>query len=183
MDVRLDVLAPEDEAALADFLVGNRWPFHVREHWTGDQARTGIEEGRFTGADARSFWLEVEGRRVGLATITELNDPTPMLDLRLGESHRGRGFGAAALNEITRWVFQTLPESDRFEGQTRADNTAMRRRFVRCGFAKEAHYRRGWPVSGGPAVDSLGYAILRQDWASGTVTPVHWCDEPAPAPD
>ncbi len=119
-------------------------------------------------------------RRAGLTTISDLDDPSPMLDLRIGETYRGKGLGAAALNEITRWVFETLPASDRFEGQTRADNTAMRRTFLRCGFAKEAHYRPGWPMAGGPAVDSVGYAILRQNWDNGRVTPVNWWDGPAP---
>ena len=54
----------------------------------------------------------------------------------------------------------------------------MRRVLVKCGFAKEAHYRQEWPSESGPRYDSIGYAILRDDWASGATTPVNWEDGP-----
>jgi RimJ/RimL family protein N-acetyltransferase len=69
-----------------------------------------------------------------------------------------------------------MPQATRFEGQTREDNIAMRRTFLRAGFVKEAHYRDGWPVEGGPALASVAYAILRRDWEQGTTTPVDWDD-------
>lgn len=50
----------------------------------------------------------------------------------------------------------------------------MRRVLERCGYAKEAHYRRAWPGAGGAVHDGIGYAVLRGDWESGTVTPVDW---------
>ena len=51
----------------------------------------------------------------------------------------------------------------------------MRRVFVKTSYAKEAHYRDAWPSADGP-LDSIGYAILRRDWETGTTTPVNWAD-------
>ena len=74
-------------------------------------------------------------------------------------------------------VFTTMPDKPRLEGQTRVDNLAMRRVFRECGWVKEAHYRKSWPDANGTWLDSVGYAILREDWAEGKVTPVNWHDE------
>jgi RimJ/RimL family protein N-acetyltransferase len=82
------------------------------------------------------------------------------------------------LRAATDLVFGTMPAVNRFEGQTREDNVPMRRAFVRCGWLKEAHYREGWPVEGGPPVASVVYGILRRDWEAGTVTPLVWEDLP-----
>jgi RimJ/RimL family protein N-acetyltransferase len=57
------------------------------------------------------------------------------------------------------------------------DNTAMRALFRANRFVKEAHYRQAWPDKDGVLHDAIGYAILRHDWLSGTVTPVNWDDE------
>ncbi len=38
-----------------------------------------------------------------------------------------------------------MSDVNRSEGQTREDNTAMRKTFLRCGWLKEAHYREDWP--------------------------------------
>ena len=78
--------------------------------------------------------------------------------------------------ELASLVFAGYPKAYRFEGVTRADNIAMRRTFDRSGFVKEAHYRDGWPIPGSEPMASVGYAILRRDWVSGTTTPVEWSD-------
>ena len=80
------------------------------------------------------------------------------------------------LRAATDLVFGTMPDVHRFEGQTREDNVAMRRTFLRCGWLKEAHYREGWPVDGGEPLASVAYAILRRDWRSGTTTTFVWED-------
>jgi RimJ/RimL family protein N-acetyltransferase len=42
----------------------------------------------------------------------------------------------------------------------------------RCGYVREAHHWQAWPGSDGSVHDSFGYAILRQDWLSGDITPI-----------
>ena len=101
--------------------------------------------------------------------------PLPLFDLRLDSKFRGRGLGTGVLRAATDHVFRTM-NVNRFEGQTREDNVAMRAVFLKSGWVKEAHYREGWPVDGGTPVASVAYAILRRDWENGTLTPVPWDD-------
>jgi RimJ/RimL family protein N-acetyltransferase len=102
-----------------------------------------------------------------------------MVDLRVRAADRGRGVGGRAPAWLTGHVFTAFPGATRIEATTRQDNSAMRRVFRRCGWVKEAHYRDAWPGSGGAVHDAVGYAILRRDWESGTVTVPEWDDEPA----
>ena len=168
--VRLTPLDPRgaDRAALVDLLTGNHFPFHVVPCPAREAVERAIDAGRYDDDDHAGFWIDVTGHgRVGLAVLEDLTDDAPLFDLRLAEAFRGRGLAAPV-----------LPRVDRFEGQTREDNVAMRRTFRRCQFVKEAHYRDGWPVEGGAPVASVAYAILRRDWSSGTTTPVPWDDVP-----
>jgi RimJ/RimL family protein N-acetyltransferase len=54
----------------------------------------------------------------------------------------------------------------------------MRKIFKSCGYVKEGHYRKDWSSSNGRSFDTVKYGILREDWMSGTITPVPWNDEP-----
>ncbi len=174
MTVELAEFEPRDVDRLTEFMAANDWPFHVRPRWTDAQVREAVGSGSFHGEDTRTLWLVVDGVAVGIATISELGDPTALLDLRLAAHARGRRLGTTVLPAVAEWAFTTYPQLHRFEGQTRIDNVAMRRLFVRCGWVKEAHYRVSWPDGDGRLVDSIGYALLRQDWESGTSTPVDW---------
>jgi RimJ/RimL family protein N-acetyltransferase len=176
--VPLDVRGA-DRAALVELLTANHFPFHVVARPTRELVEGAIDAGRYDDEDHAASWVDVAGHgRVGLVVLEDLTDHAPLFDLRLAEPFRGRGLAVPVLSALTDHVFRTYPQVDRFEGQTREDNHAMRRTFGRCGFVKEAHYRDGWPVEGGAPVASVAYAVLRRDWASGTTTPVPWDDEP-----
>lgn len=177
--IRLERLDPtgDDHDALVDFLTRNAFPFHVRRSWTQDDARKAIADRAFRDSENDTFWLiDGDENRIGFVRLEDLEDPTPLFDLRLDQPYRGQGLGASALRSITDHVFETMPSVTRFEGQTREDNVAMRRVFLRCGWVKEAHYRESWPVDGGHPVASVAYAILRRDWETGETTPVEWDD-------
>ncbi|MCD0178947.1 GNAT family N-acetyltransferase [Micrococcus luteus] len=172
--------AGADRTELISFMTGSRWPMHMRPQLTFTDVEEAIAAGAYSDEDNRSFWIDhAKHGRVGFVRLEDLTDPTPLFDLRLTEAHRGKGLAAPILTALTAHVFSTLPEVDRFEGQTRDDNFPMRRTFQRAGWVKEAHYRRGWPVDGAEPRASVAYAILRQDWENGTTTPVPWDDLPA----
>ena len=171
---------PEDAAALTAFLTRQPWPFHVGASLTAPDVEARIAAGGFDGATIRSFWV-VDGapaygqaERVGLVRLEDVGDGDPLFDLRVDERHRGRGVATAAVRWLTRWLFTELPGTGRIEANTRVDNTAMRTVLERCGYVKEAHHRRAWPDADGAVHDGVGYAVLRQDWQGGTVTPVRW---------
>lgn len=166
-----------DREALVEFLIAHEFPFHVRSRLSREQAEKDIDDGAFRDDENDTFWLDHESHgRIGIVRLEDLEDPSPVFDLRLGTEFRGRGLGEASLRAITRHVFESLPEVTRFEGQTREDNIGMRRIFLRCGWLKEAHYRESWPVQGGDPLASVAYAILRRDWETGTTTGFDWED-------
>jgi RimJ/RimL family protein N-acetyltransferase len=173
---RLDPVGA-DRAALVEFMTRNVFPFHVRPRLTAEDVQQAISEGAYRDADNDSFWVQhADLGRIGFLRLEDLTDGAPLFDLRLDGPFRGRGLGVEVLRAATDLVFRSLPEVRRFEGQTREDNIAMRRTFLRCGWLKEAHYRQGWPVPGQEPLASVAYGILRRDWATGTTTTFVWDD-------
>lgn len=174
-----------ETAALVELLSGEEWPFHGTSRPSREKVEGWLAAGRFTGSEVRSFWIRVaeadgasqEGldlaaMAAGVVTLRDLADPTPVFDLRLRSAYRGRGFGTVAVRWLTDYLFTEFPEIRRIEAHTRRDNLAMQHVFEHCGYAREAHHRQAWPGSDGSVHDSFGYAILRQDWLSGDITPV-----------
>lgn len=171
------VVLPDDRDALVETLTTSTFPFHVRPRPSAADVDARVADGSFEDDDHASLWVDHGALgRIGLVTLEDLSDDAPLVDLRLVERARGLGLGAHVLRAVTAHVFTTMPEVTRFEGQTREDNVAMRRTFLRCGFVKEAHYREGWPVDGGVPLASVAYAILRRDWETGTTTELVWDD-------
>lgn len=178
MTLDLMCLDAADREALVDWLVSETWPFHVNVQLNEEQVHLWWDEGRFIGPEVLSFWIQDgDDERIGIARLEDLDDETPLIDLRLRHAHRGRGLGQEALRLLASHAFESLPQVRRLEGHTRVDNLAMRHAFRRCGFVMEAHYRRTWPTSGGVHVDGLAYALLREDWVTGVTTPVPWDHE------
>jgi len=172
---RLDPVGA-DRAALVDFMTRNVFPFHVRTRVTVDQVEEAIRAGAYRSEDNDSFWVEhADLGRIGVLRLEELTDRAPLVDLRLDGPVRGRGIGVDVLRAATDLVFDTM-DVNRFEGQTREDNIAMRKTFLRSGWVKEAHYRQGWPVEGAEPLASVAYSILRGDWETGTTTTFVWDD-------
>ncbi|MFB4277727.1 MULTISPECIES: GNAT family N-acetyltransferase [unclassified Nonomuraea] len=169
--------ARDDTEALVDFLTGEEWPFHASVQ-EAEAIRRRAAEGLYDDGESRTFWLLANGERAGLVRLQDLTDDTPMFDLRVRKAWRGQGLGTAAVAWLTSYLFREFPEVTRIEGNTRQDNHAMRTVFRRSGYVKESHYREAWPSPDGKRYDSIGYAILRRDWLSGTVTPADWNDEP-----
>lgn len=175
MNIRLVSISSIDDAEeVVRLLSTNRFPFHVVEEPTEADARTRVTSGGFSEPENLAFWIVAGGQRVGFINFQEISDGAPMIDLRVVESHRGIGVGVAALRLGTSEIFEKLPDVNRIEGNTRADNRAMRQVFEHNGYVKEAHYREGWTVTGSEPKDSVAYAILRRDWQTGVTTPIDW---------
>lgn len=173
---RLDPLGADREPLVA-FLTRQEFPFHVVRRPTRAQVEGWIEQGAYRDEDNDSYWVGHDRLgRVGFLRLEDLTDGAPLFDLRLDSAFRGQGLATGTLHAATGLVFRTMPEVNRFEGQTREDNIAMRRAFLRAGWVKEAHYREGWPVEGGVPLASVAYGVLRRDWETGTTTPVVWED-------
>ncbi|AQZ65567.1 acetyltransferase, GNAT family [[Actinomadura] parvosata subsp. kistnae] len=178
MHIEFSRFSPDETEALVEFLTGEEWPFHASVQ-EAPAIRQRAAEGLYDDAESRTFWLLADGERAGLVRLQDLTDGTPMFDLRIRKAWRGRGLGTAAVKWLTSYLFTEFPGIRRIEGNTRQDNHTMRAVFRKCGYVKESHYREAWPAPDGTVHDTAGYAILRRDWESGTVTPPDWNDEPA----
>lgn len=178
VDIIFRRLATTETEPLIRFLTSENWPFHGTSELDRETVGGWIVEDRFESAENRTFWIVAGGATAGLLRLMDLGDQTPLFDLRLRAEDRGRGIGTLAVTWLTRYVFEEFPDARRIEAHTRQDNLAMRRVLRRCGYVKEAHYRDGWPSSGGAVHDAVGYAVLRRDWTSGEVTVPQWNDEP-----
>jgi RimJ/RimL family protein N-acetyltransferase len=140
-----------DADELADFLAGREWPFHAPGR-DREAIRAAAAAGKYSSETDQAYWITVPGETIGFLHVFELDDPTPMFDLRIAADHRGRGHGTAAVRWLTGMVFDGFPDATRIEGNTRQDNIAMRRTFVAAGYQKEARYRESWPgATGGTA--------------------------------
>lgn len=170
-----------DTGALVEFLTTSTWPFHTDPTLDHGVVAGRVAAGEFdTGVSQQCWWIFAESTRVGFVRLFDLADPTAMFDLRIAAHCRARGYGTAAVSWLTGHLFGQRAALRRIEATTRHDNQAMRRALRRCGYAKEAHYRQAWEDPDGRAHDAVGYAILRSDWATGTVTTVDWADEADP---
>ena len=165
MELEFDPFVTGDAAVLAAWLASEPWPFHgLRQTWTEDDGLAAVADGEFTG-EVTSFWARADEDRIGLLRLRNLDEPSPDVDLRVLARCRGRGIGTAMLEWAATYVF-TETERHRLCGETRIDNVAMRRVFEHCRWTEEAHYRLSWPNGTGGWIDSIGYAILRDDWAA-----------------
>ncbi|MEK4510978.1 N-acetyltransferase [Paenibacillus anaericanus] len=170
----------DETVDLIAFLTGQVWPFHGTATITETTAREQIENGRYdSGTEHKTFWIiKDDSDKVGLLRVYDLEDPTPLFDIRIGERHSGQGYGLQAVKKLVEYIFTNYDDKIRIEGNTRADNFAMRKTFHNAGFVKEAVHRQSWPSEDGRIHDSIGYAILRGDWMEGTTTQIDWTDFP-----
>ncbi|WP_104053272.1 MULTISPECIES: GNAT family N-acetyltransferase [unclassified Arthrobacter] len=176
INFRLMAESESEAEAIVQFLTSNSFPFHMTAQHTAESAREAVDSGRFWSEESVGYWIVADAKTVGMVVLDDLEEDTPMFDLRLAEDFRGRGLGPQVLKALCSLVFEKFSDPVRFEGQTREDNVAMRKTFVRAGFLKEAHYRLGWPTADGTRVASVAYAILRQDWENNETTLFEWDD-------
>lgn len=172
---------PHDQDRLINFLTSETWPFHVNTQLKAEKVLEMINDGVFDGSNHESFWILDENEKemglIRLFDLEDVDDGYPLFDLRLLSRCRGQGLGKLAVGWLTKYLFEKHTQLDRIAGTTRADNLPMRKIFRVCGYVKEGHYRKDWPDANGNHFDTVKYAVLREDWASGSITPVFWDDE------
>jgi RimJ/RimL family protein N-acetyltransferase len=173
--MRFEDIGASDVERLVDWIPKYTWPYHAQPQVDEDWVRKRAAAGGFFGPDVKSFWvIAADDAPVAMIRVFDLADITPLVDLRVVEQARGQGVGTVALHWLTRFVFETFAEVQRLGGYTRHDNVLMHRVFRKCGFVQEAYHRKSWRVEDGSLADSVGFAILRSDWLSGTTTPLPW---------
>lgn len=171
MDLRVRRYTADDTDALATFIAAHEWPYHGGSRRSIDDARAAIT-GWWQNASDIHLLTDPSGDIVGCLHLYEMDEPTPVFDLRIGAEHRGHGLGTQTLRWLAEHVFTTTA-LHRIEGHTRVDNLAMQAAFRKAGgWVCEAYYRQGWRGEGGTWHDALTFTILKDDWRAGSVTPV-----------
>ncbi|TCP19149.1 RimJ/RimL family protein N-acetyltransferase [Scopulibacillus darangshiensis] len=160
---------------LIDFMTSEKWVYHSNPDQTKEKIMANFESGWYS-KDKQTFWVENEGEKIGYISIFDLSDNTPLFDIRLKSKYRNKGFGEKCVLWLTDYVFTTLDNKIRVEAHTRMDNYPMRKVLHKCGYVKESHHRKAWENADGTIVDSVGYAIIRDDWEKGIKTPIHMDD-------
>jgi RimJ/RimL family protein N-acetyltransferase len=162
--------------ALVEFLTSDTWEFYATPNLNPERIRTNYKNQYYTGDDCKTFWVLEEAVVVGMVRIYDLQNGDPLFDLRILSKYKGKGIGTITLKWLVDYVFNNFSDKERIEANTRQDNYAMRCVFHKCGFVKEAHYRKGWVGQGGKPYDTIGYAIIKEDWQNCKITPVNWND-------
>ncbi len=163
-----------DAKDLANFLSSQSWSFHRESTCTIESVNEKTESGYYDKEGVETFWIEVDEEKVGFIRIYDLDDDTPLFDIRISEKMQGKGIGTATLNWLSKYIFENCPKINRIEGYTRIDNQGMRKVFQKAGFVKESQPRSSWPDDQGNLHDCVGYAILKTDWEENRITPVKW---------
>ncbi len=98
-ELRFEPIEADGLEALAEWLASDEWPFHRVVNPSVELTRQWVRDGRFDGADNRTFWIwhERTTEPIGLLALHELSDPTPVFDLRLVAAWRFEGHGCQAL--------------------------------------------------------------------------------------
>lgn len=158
-----DPLLLDDHDAAIEFLTSDEWPYHGSTRLTADAAASVS----LVGDDVVAFWVRDGDRTIGLiraVDLSDLADGSPLLDIRIATSDRGRGVGTAAVGWLTSHLFDTYDDLRRIEAVTRGDNGAMQRVFARCGYRCEGRMVEAWVQADGSRHDALTYAVLRREW-------------------
>ncbi|MFC7677349.1 GNAT family N-acetyltransferase [Paenibacillus sp. GCM10028914] len=154
---------------LVDFLTSETWSYHGQENPTESSIRENLANGIYTDNGNQTFWIIDHDAKIGLIRIFDLEDPICLFDLRLKEKARGQGIAKHVLHWLSSYVFNHYTHIIRIEGHTRYDNFAMRKTFFNSGFVKESYNRKAWKQNG-ELFDSVGYAMIREDWENNTKT-------------
>jgi RimJ/RimL family protein N-acetyltransferase len=157
------VQLPGDDVVVVEFLTGHEWPFHSVPRLSADD----VSVMDVSSGAADSYWISLDGERCGLVRLLDLDDVddgSPVFDLRIAPAQRGRGLGRLAVEWLTAHLFRTYPALHRIEATTRHDNLAMQRVLDRCDFRLEGRLRESWRNQDGSRHDTLVYAILRSEW-------------------
>lgn len=78
------------------------------------------------------------------------------------QEHWGSGYASEALRLVIAFGFRELG-MHRISGSCLSDNVASERVLQKCGFTKEAHFRKS-TMRSGRWKDRVGYAILEDEW-------------------
>jgi RimJ/RimL family protein N-acetyltransferase len=150
---------------LVEFLTSNTWEFFGDPNPSAEKIRKDYINKIYNGESSKTFWITLDHDiKAGIIRIYDLEDSTPVFDIRISSEYKGMGVGTITVNWLIDYIFDNFSDKDRIEANTRQDNYAMRSVFHKCGFVKEAHYRKAWRSKECKIYDAIGYGFIKDDW-------------------
>ena len=156
----------EDIPAIHHLLTSNRWEYFLNP--IIDERGLEVRDEKYFASDTTQTLVFIDSERslkgfIRFFDIKNSDIGSPEFIVNVDEGARGKGVGTELVSRGVRYVFDTYDKVRRIEATTRVDNKAMQKVFKSAGFRHEATYRKDWRVKEGKYVDSLGYAILREE--------------------
>lgn len=106
-------------------------------------------------------------RRVDASAQLEVGDRARGAQAEMGwvldPAHHGHGYATEAVRELLRHCFEDLG-LHRVTAGSLVDDLASRRLMQRLGMRRESHERRAWLDRSGRWRDTVGYALLSEEW-------------------
>ncbi len=96
--------------------------------------------------------------------IENVEDASTLFDVYVDLGYRGKGFGTLLVIEGIKYIYEKYKNIRRIEATTRFDNLTMQKVLEKCGFRKEAQYRKAWKIDSESFVDTFGYGLLREEF-------------------
>ena len=83
---------------LINFLTSDTWEFYGTPNPNPDRIRLSYENNYYSSDDIKTFWILLDDNiRVGMLRIYDLQDDTPMFDIRILSKYKGLGIGTDSL--------------------------------------------------------------------------------------
>ncbi len=158
---------PEDIPALHHLLTSNYWEYFLNPIIDEQELQARNEKYFSSNTTQTLVYIDSAATLKGLIRFFDIKNSdteSPLFIVNVDESARGNGVGTELVVQGVRYIFDTYDKIRRIEATTRVDNKAMQRVLASAGFRHEATYRDVWRIKEGTYVDSLGYAILRDEF-------------------
>lgn len=157
----------QDIPAIHHLLTSNRWEYFL--HPVIDERELQVRNEKYFASNTTQTLVYIDSAEslkgfVRFFEIKNSDSESPLFTVKVDESARGKGVGTQLVVQGVRYIFDTYDKVRRVEATTRVDNKEMQRVFKSVGFRHEATYREVWRIKEGKYVDSLGYAILREEF-------------------
>lgn len=95
---------------LVSFLTSQSWDYHSDPRPGADQIRQLAKKGYYHSRESITFRIQSDsGEKIGLLRIFDVEDSTPLFDIRVLNLYRKRGIGETAVRWMARYVFTRFP--------------------------------------------------------------------------
>ena len=160
----------EDLQELHKLIASNRWDFFLDP--IIDERGLGVRDEKYflNETNQTLVYRDDNGILLGYIhfdNIKNTNNDAPSFTVSVDKGIRGSGVGKELVKQGVKYIFDKYDKIRRIYATTREDNIPMQKIFESLGFRQEARHKKEWEIRAtGEYVDTLGYAVLRDEFLS-----------------